>query len=70
MRDLLSGLLGVPATILIAAGLGLAAVTLVSRVRRRRDPPIRWAHLGLGLGLLACGSALLWLDVAVLPPTR
>lgn len=66
MRALLSSLLGVPATILIAAGLGLAGVTVVSRARRRREPPIRWAHLGLGMALFAAGAALMVLDVAVI----
>ena len=65
MRDLLSSLLGVPATILIAAGLGLAGVTVVSRARRRREPPIRWVHLALGVAILAAGGLVLLLDVAV-----
>ena len=65
MRDLVSSLLGVPATILIAAGLGLAGVTVVSRVRRRRDPPIRWVHLALGVSLLLVGGLVLALDVAL-----
>ncbi|HEX4579940.1 MAG TPA: hypothetical protein VH498_08065 [Candidatus Dormibacteraeota bacterium] len=65
MRDLVSSLLGVPATILIAAGLGLAGVTVVSRARRRRDPPIRWVHLALGFALFVAGGLLMVLDVAV-----
>jgi hypothetical protein len=65
VHELLSGLLGVPATILIAAGLGLAGVTVVSRARRRRDPPIRWVHLALGVALFLAGSAVMFLDVAV-----
>ena len=65
MRTTVSSLLGVPATILIAAGLGLAGVTVVSRVRRRRDPPIRWAHSLLGAALFAAGVGLMVLDVAV-----
>lgn len=64
MRDVLSGLLGVPATILIAAGLGLAGLTVVSRARRRRDPPIRWRHLALGLALFVAGGLVMLLDVA------
>jgi hypothetical protein len=66
VRDLLSGLLGVPATVLIAAGLGLAGVTLVSRARRRREPPIRWVHLALGMGLFVAGGLVMLLDVAVI----
>ncbi|MEO8897108.1 MAG: hypothetical protein ABI352_01370 [Candidatus Dormibacter sp.] len=65
MHDLLNSLLGVPATILIAAGLGLAGVTVVSRARRRREPPIRWVHLALGVALFAAGGLLMLLDVAV-----
>ena len=65
MRDLLGSLLGVPATILIAAGLGLAGVTVVSRARRRREPPIRWVHLALGVAIFAAGGLVMLLDVAV-----
>jgi hypothetical protein len=65
VRDLLAGLLGVPATILIAAGLGLAGVTVISRARRRREPPIRWVHLGLGLVLFVAGLLVMFFDVAV-----
>jgi hypothetical protein len=65
VRDVLGGLLGVPATILIAAGLGLAGLTVVSRARRRRDPPIRWRHLALGLALFIAGGLVMLLDVAV-----
>jgi hypothetical protein len=65
VRDLLGGLVGVPATILIAAGLGLAGVTIISRARRRREPPIRWAHLALGLLLFVAGGLVMLFDVAV-----
>jgi hypothetical protein len=65
VRDLVSSLLGVPATILIAAGLGLAGVTVVSRLRRRREPPIRWVHLALGVAIFAAGGLVMVLDVAV-----
>lgn len=64
MHDVLSSLLGVPATVLIAAGLGLAGVTIVSRGRRRRAPPMRWRHLALGIAILACGALLMTVDVA------
>jgi hypothetical protein len=65
VRDLLSGLVGVPATILIAAGLGLAGVTIVSRARDRREPPIRWVHLALGMVLFVAGGLVMLFDVAV-----
>jgi hypothetical protein len=64
VREVLGGLLGVPATILVAAGLGLAGLTVVSRARRRREPPIRWRHLVLGLALFVAGGLVMWLDVA------
>jgi hypothetical protein len=65
MRDLLSSLLGVPAVIFVAGGLGIIAVTLVSRLRRRAGrEPIRWAHLVFGVGLCGAGVLLLQLDVA------
>ena len=66
MRDVVSSLLGVPAVTLIAAGLGIVAVTLLSRVRARPDRrPIRWAHLVLGLGLAGAGLLLLQAGIAV-----
>ncbi len=65
MHDLFGGLVGVPATILIAAGLGLAGVTIVSRARQRRDPPIRWVHLALGLVLFVAWGLVMLFDVAV-----
>jgi hypothetical protein len=67
MRDLAASLLGVPAAILVAGGLGIVAVTLISRVRRRAGrQPIRWAHLVFGVGLCGAGVLLLQLDVALL----
>ncbi len=67
MHDLLSSLLGVPAVILLSGGLGIVAVTLVSRVRRRPGRrPIRWAHLVFGVGLTGAGTLLLQLDLMVL----
>jgi hypothetical protein len=66
MHELLSSLIGVPAVILLAAGLGIVAVTVLSRVRARPGrQPIRWAHLVFGVGLTGAGALLLQLDVAV-----
>jgi hypothetical protein len=67
MHDLLSSLLGVPAVILLAAGLGIVAVTVVSRLRAQPGKrPIRWAHLVFGVGLTGAGTLLLQLDIALL----
>ena len=66
MHDLLSSLIGVPAVILLSGGLGIIAVTLVSRLRTRPGrAPIRWAHLVFGVGLTGAGTLLLQLDIAV-----
>jgi hypothetical protein len=66
VQALFGSLLGVPATILIAGGLGLMIVTPYTHVVRRSGrTPIRWRHLGLGLLLLAVGVVLLEVEVLV-----
>ena len=64
MREVLAAAIGVPATILIAGGLGVVGVTLYSRLRQTGEP-IRWAHLGLGVILFALGTGLISLEVLV-----
>ena len=66
MRELVGAVIGVPATALIAAGGGLALVTVVSRIRRKRVPPIRWAHGLLGIGLLLAGALIFQVDVSLI----
>jgi hypothetical protein len=67
MHELLSSLIGVPAVILLAAGLGIVAVSVLSRVRTRPGrQPIRWAHLVFGVGVTGAGALLLQLDIAVI----
>ena len=69
MGGVLGALLGVPATILVAGGLGLVGVTLYNRLFQRASrEPIRWAHLGLGVIMLAGGSLLIELDIVLLGP--
>ncbi|MFN2450803.1 MAG: hypothetical protein ABR541_00450 [Candidatus Dormibacteria bacterium] len=66
MRDLLASLIGVPAAILVAAGLGIIGVTVISRLRSLRGGrPIRWAHLALGVALGGIGVLLLRAGLAV-----
>jgi hypothetical protein len=67
MHELLSSLIGVPAVILLAAGLGIVMVTIISRVRARPGrQPIRRAHLVFGVGLTGAGTLLLQLDIALI----
>lgn len=67
MHEVLSSLLGVPAVILLAGGMGIVVVTLLSRLRGRPGrQPIRWAHLVFGVGLTGAGTLLLQLDIALL----
>lgn len=64
MQSVLGALIGVPATMLVAGGLGLVGVTLWSRlVSSRRGGPIRWAHLGLGVVMLVVGALLIELEI-------
>lgn len=66
MQALIGSLLGVPATILIAGGLGLVLITPYTHlVRRSGREPIRWRHLGLGLVLLGLGVLLLEIELIV-----
>ena len=66
MKSVLGALIGVPGTILVAGGLGLMGVTIVSRIVRRGDrEPIHWAHLALGLFMLVIGAGLVELEVLV-----
>lgn len=66
MQSVLGALIGVPATMLVAGGLGVVGVTLWSRlVSRRRAEPIRWAHLGLGVVMFAGGALLIELEIVL-----
>ena len=70
MQGVLGALIGVPATIMVAGGLGLIGVTIYSRlVRRKGKEPIQWAHLGLGAVLFAAGVGLVWLEVVTVGAT-
>lgn len=64
MKSVLGALIGVPATMLVAGGLGLIGVTIFSRIARREGrAPIRWAHLGLGVVMLVAGALLVDLEI-------
>ena len=60
MQQVLGALMGVPATMLVAGGLGLVGVTVYSRLFARTDrAPIRWAHLTLGVVMFVAGALLI-----------
>ena len=64
MQSVLAALIGVPATMLVAGGLGLVGVTLWSRlVTRRGREPIRWAHLVLGVVMFGAGALLIEMEI-------
>ena len=68
MRDLLAGIIGVPAAMLVAGGLGIVGLTVVSRVRGRREPPLRWAHMVFGMAMAAAGLLVVQLALWISPP--
>ena len=64
MRGVLSAFIGVPATVLVAGGLGLVGVTIYSRLFRRGSrEPIRWVHLGLGVLMFGVGVMLVDVEI-------
>jgi hypothetical protein len=65
MNGVLGAVIGVPATMLVAGGLGIIGLTIYSRVigTRRGRQPIRWAHMALGAVMFAFGVLLVWLEV-------
>lgn len=66
MQQVLGALIGVPATMLVAGGIGVMGVTLWSRiVTRAGREPIRWAHLALGVVMLVVGALLIELEIVL-----
>jgi hypothetical protein len=65
VNGVLGAVIGVPATMLVAGGLGIIGVTLYSRLvgTRRGKQPIRFAHLALGAVMFVLGVALVWIEV-------
>lgn len=65
MNGVLGALIGVPATILVAGGLGIIGVSIYLRFigNRKGKEPIHWGHVALGVFLFAAGVGLLWVEV-------
>jgi hypothetical protein len=65
MNGVLAAFIGVPATALVAGGLGIIGLAMYARVigTRRGRRPIHWGHVALGTAMFAVGVALLWVEV-------
>jgi hypothetical protein len=65
MNGVLGAVIGVPATMLVAGGLGIVGLTIYTRVigTRRGKRPVHWGHVALGMVMFGVGVLLLWLEV-------
>ncbi|MGA7988111.1 MAG: hypothetical protein WCB51_06895 [Candidatus Dormiibacterota bacterium] len=65
MNGVVAALIGVPATILVAGGLGIIGVSVYLRFigNRKGKEPIHWGHVALGVVMFAAGVLLLWVEV-------
>ena len=65
MQQVLGALIGVPATILVAGGLGLVGLTIWNRISplRREPQPMRWGQVGLGFVMFVIGALLVEAEI-------
>ncbi|MFZ2034231.1 MAG: hypothetical protein WAW53_10780 [Candidatus Dormiibacterota bacterium] len=65
MNGVLGAFIGVPATMLVAGGLGIIGLSIYTRVigTRRGRRPIHWGHVTLGTVMFGVGVLLVWLEV-------
>jgi len=65
MNGVLGAFIGVPATMLVAGGLGIIGLSIYTRVigTRRGRRPIHWGHVTLGAVMFGVGVLLVWLEV-------
>jgi hypothetical protein len=65
MNGVLGAFIGVPATMLVAGGLGIVGLAIYTRVigTRRGKRRIHWGHMTLGLVMFALGVVLVWVEV-------
>ena len=63
--QVLGALIGVPATVLVAGGLGTIGLTVWNRLSplRREPQPMRWGQVGLGAAMLVLGAALVEVEI-------
>jgi hypothetical protein len=65
MNGVLGAFIGVPATMLVAGGLGIIGLSIYTRVigTRRGRRPTHWGHVTLGTVMFGVGVLLVWLEV-------
>jgi hypothetical protein len=63
VQQVLGALVGVPATILVAGGLGLMGVAVFQRIASHNGEPTRWASIALGFLMLVVGAFLIELEI-------
>ncbi len=65
MNGVLGAFIGVPATMLVAGGLGIIGLSIYARLigTRRGRRPIHWGHVALGTVMFGVGVLLVWLEV-------
>jgi hypothetical protein len=65
MNGVLGAFIGVPATMLVAGGLGIIGLTIYTRLigTRRGKRPVHWGHMALGTVMFAVGVLLVWIEV-------
>ncbi|GEM_PF-2081686 len=65
MNGVLGAVIGVPATMLVAGGLGIIGLSIYTRLigTRRGKRPIHWGHVTLGTVMFALGVVLVWVEV-------
>jgi len=71
MQGVIGALIGVPATILVAGGLGIIGLSIYLRLigSRKGKQPIHWGHMALGAFMFAAGVGLLWVEVITVGAT-
>jgi hypothetical protein len=71
MQGVIGALIGVPATVLVAGGLGIIGLSIYLRLigSRKGKQPIHWGHMALGTFMFAAGVGLLWVEVITVGAT-
>jgi len=65
VQQVLGAVIGVPATVLVAGGLGLVGLTVWNRLSplRREPQPMRWSQVAVGLLMFVIGALLVEAEI-------